>query len=233
MRAGTLLLIVSLAAVPCLASDSPDSQLDATTGLIHTVDSRVSGSSQVIRHVVDPGEGQPTATDITAGHVDHAPRLAIGGDSVVHVVWQRDLAGGQVRTVSIAADGTLVNERALGDASEDSRNPEIALYGSVPCAAFEVHGGSGIGIAVQFIVDDPDPTGPGVVVGTTSFSGDLDLRIQAAEGALWTTWRDGADSLGYSVYDAGTDTWTSQESWPVADGDVATARAEVEKVVSP
>ncbi len=231
MRAGILLLLSLFATTPTLAGDPPDSQLDPQTGLIHTLDSRTSGSSEVIRHILDPGLGQPTVIEITSGHADHSPHLAIGDASVVEVVWQRELAADEIRAVALRADGTLGAERLLSEAWEDSRNPDIVLCGAVPWVAYEIHGGAGVAVAVQTIVDDPDPIGPRIVVGTTSFSGDADVRIHASHGHLWTTWMDAADDLAYAVFDAATQTWATPAYQEVAEGDVATALKEVEGVV--
>lgn len=231
MRAGIVLLLCLFATGWSLAWDPPDSLVDSRTGLIHTLDSGTSGSSQVIRHTVDPGQGQPTVAEITSGHVDHSPHLAIDGDSVVHVVWQRDLAADEVRAVAVATDGTPGVERLLSDSSEDSRNPDIVLLGSTPWVAYEIHGGGAVALAVQTILDDPDPIGPRVVVGTTSFSGDADVRIHVSEGHLWTTWMDAADDLAYAVFDAGTQTWAAPAHQKVVEGDVGLALKDVEGTV--
>ena len=234
MRAGSLLAISLFLSAPSLAWDPPDSQLDTTTGLIHTMDSAPSGPDQVIRHTVDPGQGQPLVTEITSGHADHSPHLAIGGNGVLHVVWQRDLAADQIRAVTVDRNGTLGTERLLSDSGEDSRNPDIVLFGATPCVAYEVHGGSAVALAVQTITDDPDPIGPRIVVGSTAFTGDADLRIHAAGGHLWVTWMDAADNVGFSVYDSGTEAWGSPQSWGVVDGDVGAARKDLEgALVSP
>jgi hypothetical protein len=228
MRARSLVGILLFVASPSLAWDAPDSQLDTATGLIHTLDSVPSGSDQVIRHTVDPGVGQPTVTEITSGHADHSPHLAIDGAGVLHAVWQRDLAADQIRAVAVDRNGTAGTERLLSDTGEDSRNPDIALFGSLPCVAYEIHGGAAVTLAVQTILDDPDPIGPRIVVGTTSFTGDADLRIHTAEGHLWVTWMDAENSLGFSVHDAGTESWTSPQLREVVDGDVAAARKDLQ-----
>lgn len=231
MRAGILLLLSLFATTRVLAGDPPDSQLDPQTGLIHTLDSKTSGSSQVIRHILDPGLGQPTVTEITSGHVDHSPHLAIGNDGVVEIVWQRELAADEIRAVALRANGTLGTERLLSETTEDSRNPDIVLFGAAPWVAYEIHGGAGVDVAVQVIVDDPDPIGPRIVVGTTAFSGDADVRIHASGGHLWTTWMDAAEVLAYAVFDAATQTWATPGHQEVVEGDVTTALNEVEGVV--
>ncbi|HEX5041608.1 MAG TPA: hypothetical protein VFV75_01820 [Candidatus Polarisedimenticolaceae bacterium] len=230
MRGGSLLLISFLVPVPSLAWDPPDSQLDSTSGLIHTVDSAPSGSDQVIRHTVDPGVGQATVSAITSGHADYSPHLAIGGD-MLRVVWQRDLAADQIRTVTVDRHGTLGTEWLLSDVSEDSRNPDIAVFGSLSYVAYEVHGEAAVALAVQTIIDDPDPIGPRIVVGTTTYSGEADVRIHAADGHLWTTWMHAADVLGYAIFDVATQTWGTTAYEPIVGGDVVTALKNVEGTV--
>lgn len=230
MRAGILLLLSLFATTGSPAGDPPDSQLDPQTGHIHTLDSKPSGTHQVIRHTEDPGQGQPTVTEITSGHADVSPHLAVGRDSVVHVVWQRELDADEIRVVALGADGTPGTERLLSEPGEESRNPDIVLLGSTAFVAYEVHGGTAVTVAVQTILDDPDPIGPRIVVGTTSFAGDADVQIHAAEGHLWTTWMGAADDLAYAVFDTGTRTWATPAHLEVVD-DVATALKEVEGIV--
>jgi hypothetical protein len=158
-------------------------------------------------------------------------RVAIGDDGVVHVVWQRDLTADEVRTVAVRADGTLGPEVLLSDPAEDSRNPDIVVLGSDLYVAYEVHGEPAVAVAVQTIVDDPDPIGPRIVVGTTSYSGDADVRIHAADGHLWATWMRAADDLGYAIFDVATQTWGTTAHEAVVEGDVVTALKNVEGAV--
>ena len=228
MRAGSLLAVSLFLSAPSLASDPPDSQVDPRTGLVHTVDSARSGADQVVRYTLDPGKGEPTAIEITSGHDDRSPHVAIDENGVVHVVWQREEAADQIRALTLRADGSPGSERLLSDPGEDSRHPVLAQDISLPWVAYEIHGGSGIAVAVQTITDDPDPIGPRIVIGTTTFSGDADVRIHAVEGHLWTTWMDRADVLAYSAYDAATEAWSAVAYQDVPDGDLATAREDVE-----
>jgi hypothetical protein len=229
MRA--LFLVGFLLASPALAWDPPDAQLDPTTGLIHTVDSTASGSDQVIRHTIDPGQGQPTVATITSGHADYSPHLAIDGNSVVHVVFQRALSLDQIRTVDVRVNGSLSTERLVSDADEDSRNASIVLFDALARVAYEIHDGGEVAIATVSILDEPDPIGLRTIVATTSFSGDVDVRMHAAEGHLWVTWVDASDSVGYSVFDTGSETWGSAQYQEVSDEDFATALERVEAAV--
>lgn len=228
MRAGSLLVVSLLLSAPSLASEPPDSQLDPRTGLVHTVDSALSGADQVVRYTLDPGKGEPTAIEITSGHDDRSPHLAIDENSVVHVVWQREEAADQIRAITIGADGSPGSERLLSDPGEDSRHPVLALDGSLPRVAYEIHGGSAVAVAVQTITDDPDPIGPRIVIGITTFSGSADVRIHAAEGHLWTTWMDGADVIAYSAYDPTTEGWSAVAYQDVPEGELENALQRVE-----
>ena len=164
---------------------------------------------------------------ITSGHDDRCPHLAIDENSVVRVVWEREEAADQIRALTIEADGSPGSERLLSDPGEDCRNPVLALDGSLPWVAYEIHGGSTVAVAVQTITDDPDPIGPRIVIGTTTVSGNADVRIHAVEGHLWATWLDRADVLAYSAYDP-SEGWSGVAYQEVPDGEMATARERVE-----
>jgi len=228
MRAGSLLVVSLLLSAPSLASEPPDSQLDPRTGLVHTVDSALSGADQVVRYTLDPGKGEPTAIEITSGHDDRSPHLVIDESSVVHVVWQREEAADQIRALTIEADGSPGSERLLSDPGEDCRNPVLALDGSLPWVAYEIHGGSTVAVAVQTITDDPDPIGPRIVIGITTFSGSAGVRLHAVDGHLWATWMDGAEAVAYSAYDPTTEAWSAVAYQDVPDGELESALQRVQ-----
>jgi hypothetical protein len=131
----------------------------------------------------------------------------------------------------VRPNGTLGTERLASDPDEDSRNPDLVLFG-IPYLLYEIHGGSAIGVAVQAILDEPDPIGTRTVLGTSAFSGDVDARIHAAGGHLWATWVDAADSLGFSVFDSAEQKWSDPQFEDVLDEDFQAAREAVEAAVT-
>jgi hypothetical protein len=216
---------------PALAWDPPDSQVDPETGLIHTVDSAASGGHDVIRHIVDAGQGPAVSGEISGGNADFSPHLAIDDDSDVHVAWQRDLTLDQIRVVVVRPNGTLGTERLASDPDEDSRNPDLVLFG-IPYLVYEIHGGDGVAVAAQPVLDEPDPLGARTLLGTSGFSGDVDARIHAAGGHLWATWVDATDSLGFSVFDPAEQKWSDPQFEDVVDENFQAAREAVEAAVS-
>jgi hypothetical protein len=53
-------------------------------------------------------------------------------------------------------------------------------------------------VGAQVIDDDPEPTRS--ILGTTSFSGDLDVQPQFESGFLWVTWIDTGSRVAYTRY---------------------------------
>jgi len=216
------------------ASDPPDSAVNPASGFIEIVDATLGvGSNYNIRHVVNPGGGDPPAVLVLSNNSldDLDPRIRIGPGGDTWVVWWRDGSTDEVlcRVHDYSTD-TWSSEHALSTAEESARNPEIVYDGTNAWVAYEFNTTEGIGIGVLGIEENPDPFGRDVVA-TTSFTGDVDTRIHAESGNLWVTWVDNATYVGWSEYSHATSSWASPGYESYASDSVSAARARVRTTV--
>ena len=165
-----------LSAVCCLVtagSDPPDSELNAVSGKIETIDTSTDAGNLDVRFVSDPGGGYVrSAFMVTTDPLDDlGPRLSItdGGDTWV-VWWRDDGIDTVLARKRTLATGAWSDEFTVGEKLEDGRRPEIIHDGTIAWVVYELDDPSGdTGIAVSAIHDDPDPIGSRNVLATTAY----------------------------------------------------------------
>ncbi len=229
-----LSLCCSLAIGISFGADPPDSKINPISGFIEVTDATWSGTSDDVRHVVNPGSDHLLQVFIVSADPrnDNGPRLAISpaGDTWI-VWWREDTLSSVVVRGHNDSTGVWTSERTVSDAAENSLNPEIAHDGSRPWVAYEVHDQSATSIAVIPISDDSDPIPQHAIVGTTVYSGDVDVRINAESGDLWVTWVDSDTNVGWCEYDYATSTWSSPSNESYASDNVTAARGRIRTTV--
>jgi len=109
--------------------------------------------------------------------------------------------------------------------------PAIAQDRTNAWAAFEYDASSVTGIKVGIIDDAPEPFGEFTAIGTTDYSGSIDVRVHAEQGFLWVTWLDGSEEVGWSVYDDGSEIWSSPDYESYALDDLASARERIQEAI--
>jgi hypothetical protein len=135
---------------------------------------------------------------------------SVSGDS--WVAWWRDLPVDQVIVRKRdQATGAWTSELVESVATEGSRHPSLAFDGSRAWIAYEVTDTlvGGTILKAQVIGDDPAPFLTAKIVATTSYPGIVHARIQADSGHLWLTWVDSDLEVGWSQFDAASQTWTA------------------------
>jgi hypothetical protein len=235
---GILRIIVScfvfLPASLVLASGPPDSALNPRNGAIETTDSSWAASNFNVRHVIHPGQGQsPIVFDVSTHQADDPdPRLTISPSGDTWVTWRRNVATSQVlirkRTFST---GTWSEEQVVSASGESGTRPRIVHDGTNPWVVYLAPATGGTAVETARIIDDgPDPFGR-VVVATTSYTGDLDVQIDAEAGHLWVSWIDSDSDVGWCQYDYGTSTWSSPSYESYVDDSVSEARSRISAMV--
>jgi hypothetical protein len=191
------------------ADDPPDSELNPVTGYTESGD-LANGSGQRVRHTEDRGHDGRIVTLVSSA-AGKNPRLAVkaGGDSWV-VWWEDDGTDGVYVTIREVGDGSWSGETLVSDPEVDSRNPEIVHLGTTTWVAYESPSGSSTSVIATIITDESEPLGQ-QVVATTSYGGDVDVAINAEAGHVWVTWVDSASNIGWSEYEAATETWESTQ----------------------
>jgi hypothetical protein len=217
-----------------LASDPPDSAMNPRNGSIETADSHWAGNGFIVRHAINPGRGQsPIVFDVSTDQGgDPDPRLAIGSNGDTWVTWRRSTPTSQVLIRKrIYSTGTWSEERLASASGEIAVRPRIVHDGANPWVAYLVPATGGTAVETVRIIDDgPDPFGP-TVVSTTSYTGDLDVQINAESGHLWVTWVDSASTVGWCTNDYGTSTWSSPSYESYTGESVAAARVRITTTV--
>jgi hypothetical protein len=224
-----LALLLALSGT-CLADDPPDSEVNPQTGFIETVTTVWNGSSHDVGLTIDRGALPPLTAAVAAGSTDDLdPRVAIAASGEVSVTWTRDGSMGQV-FVRARTAATWGLDQLVSDPSEDSRNPELVYYGSAPALVYEIHGETTKSVAVSIIGDEPDPFGARSILASTAWSGDIDARVQTADGHLWVTWIQDDSEVGWSELD-GSGSWTTAAYQSYSADDTDSARSTIREAV--
>jgi len=230
-----LICFVSLCTPAALATDPPDAEVNPKNGYIETTDATWETSQYDIRHVSDPGGGlgRDLSSVSTDPLDDMAPRLAISSDGDTWVTWYRD---GTVDKVYVRKrtypGGSWDDELLVSEKTENSRRPEIVHDGTNAWVAFEFEETGGTGIGVNAVIDDPNPIGVRISLGTTSYTGDVAVLMHTESGNLWVTWVDSVNEVGWSEYDYGTQTWGLADYESYATDTVDDARGRIRSAVT-
>ena len=224
-------VVIIAAAVIVWAVELPDSELNPATGNIETVDAPAE-EGNLVRHVVDPGKGASHSATTISTHAANAPRIAIKTAGDTWVVWWRDTPVDRVYlTIHDLQEGTWSPEKVFSEPTEESRYPEIVHDASAAWIVYQVDTGSGSEIAGLSIIDDPDPWSTRTIIASSAATGDLDVRIHTEDGHVWTTWVDSTSDVGWSEYDAVTDSWDLPQYKSYSSSDVDTARDSIHDTV--
>lgn len=239
MRYDTSRYVLTLVAVLCTATlvahstDPPDSAVNPVTGYIETTDAAIRGGSYDVRHVTDLGPGQPLETTYLSSDANDEvdSRILISPSGDTWVVWWRDGATDEVVFRKRAqSTGQWGPEKIASDESESASRPEVVLDGSDVWAAYEYQDAASASIGVVRIDDDPDPWSR-VTLGSTAYSGNRDVLAHAASGHLWVTWIDSGTDVGWSEYDAASETWGAAQCESYAADSPTDARARIKATV--
>jgi hypothetical protein len=223
----------SLGLAAAQASDPPASRLNPRTGHVETVDTVRDGDHDEVRHTVDDGSSKPESELITSStDDDRHPRIAISSSGDAWVVWYRDSTIRLVLARKHSHDtGTWSSERLLSDATEPSSFPVVAHDGIRAWVAFEIDDGADTGIAVNAIVDEPDPLSLRTLIATTSHGPDRDLQLHHDAGNLWVSWIDSTTEIGWSEFDHVLGEWSAVERESYVADTVDEARTRIRNAV--
>lgn len=233
LRSRKALIVVSvLLFAGAWADELPDSEVNPVSGAIESVESLTAGGVTNIRHSIDPGQGAPSVSILLSNQSapDRSPRIAIRSDGVPGVVWWRDDTSGTV-LLRTRADGTWDDPIEVSGSGDDARDPEIVAVGTSLWVAFEVDlPGGGTAVEVRRVQEDPNPIV--MIRSPVEYAGDLDTLIHFALGELWVTWVESDDEVGWSVYDATSDTWSMPSYESYAADSVEDARDRIRAEVT-
>jgi hypothetical protein len=219
---------VVLASAAAFGVDAPDLRVNATAGLIETVDATWSGKDFNVRCTETTTLGlQLSSTVLTTNAAnDIDPRVAIAPAGDVLVVWWRDLSkDALIYKKRSAATGAWGLERMAGVATESNSHPRIAYDGAKSWVAYEIQNSNSRSIGVQIIDDDPEPFRS--IIATTSRVADLDVQLSVEASHLWVSWIDNSRRVGYAVYDHQKQLWSAPAYEAYLDDSVAAARSRI------
>lgn len=231
-RVAAVIGLAVAGAAPALASDPPVSIINPATGAIETVDAAWIDGQYDVRHVVNPGGGAPLQVSLVTQNAlaDRRPRLASSPQGKTWVTWWRDQAVDAVfYALRDPQTGGFSGEIPLSAPGESSRNPVVTHDGSHPWVGYEADAPGGRTIYVMSGGDAPAPFPDRCIVGFSAYTGDLELTLESASGALWTSWVDSSSALAWSEYDAASQAWSTPGYEPSTDGrDAARARIRLQ-----
>jgi hypothetical protein len=216
------------------ATDPPSSQVNPQSGFIELTDAAWESSNYNVRHVVNPGNNQPLQVTVLSSNSadDLGARLAIADNGNTWVVWWRDGSTDQVlsrkRTYS---GGTWGSETVVSNSGEQSRNPELVYDGTYRWLVYEIVDGGTTSIGVCGGIGDTQPWPGRTIIGSTSYTGDLDTMIHTESGKLWTSWVDSSSNVAWSQYNYSNQTWSTTTTETYGNDSVAAARARIRTAV--
>lgn len=227
-------LVVLLALAPARASDFPDAAINPVDGAIELTDAVVDGQEKQIRHVIEPLAAEPPEvailTESASDNLD--PRIEIETTGNTWIVWWRDDATAQVLyRVRDYATGAWSAESRVSEVGVGSRNPQIAHDGATTWVAYEAAGSSGISVVLAGTTDSAEPFPTGTTIATTTFTGSLGLTLQSESGHTWVTWVDSSTEVGWSEYNAPSETWGAAQFQGYSGSNVAAARAAIRSAI--
>ena len=211
---------IVLASAGAFGVDPPDARVNPFSELIETVDTTWSGSNYNVRYTEGTPSGEQTGSYVLTTNAanDVDPRIASSsstGDAAV--VWWRDLTTDAIvyRRHSYATN-TWTPERIAGNTIKSNSHPRVVYAGDTPWVAYQIQNPKSRSVGAQVIDDTPEPIT--ACVATTTYSGDLDIRLHAESGHLWLTWNDSSSYVGYSEYLYGSQYWALPAREPFSAG---------------
>lgn len=228
IRPGLVVAAIVLASAAALVVDAPDLRINPVSGVIETVDATWSGSNFDVRYtgVMPDGAKAEWLLLTTNAANDLDPRIETTPTGDVTVVWWRDASVAKLvcRRRSFKT-GVWEFEHFVGLATESNTRPRLIYAGDHLWMAYQVLNGKTRSVGVQIIDDDPEPIRS--IIATTSYTGDLDIRIEAQSGHLWVSWIDSASLVGYSEFNVTTGSWSQPYRESYTDGMVVQARDRI------
>jgi hypothetical protein len=222
---------MGLALIPGLAQEAPDLELNPVTGFVESVDT-ASGSGHRVRHVIDEGPGHARTLTLVSSGASLRPRITIDPDGNSWVIWWVDGAtDGVAYAKHTNSTGAWTSEVAVSDPEDDRSSPEILAHGGAIWLAYEIQDGSTISVVVASVIDSPDPIPQITALGSTAYSGNLDLMLHSEDGHLWLSWVDSSTEVGWSEFDASTETWGFEDFESYSGTTVEAARDEIRALV--
>lgn len=227
---GCLVLFGCIGCAPLLAADTPDAAINTLSGRIEIADPVRTDGQCDVWHIAKLGPDKTPAIFVVSDDPqdDLDPRIVVDPDGDTWIVWWRAAATHEVlvrkRTYS---DQSWSGERRVSTANESSRKPSVVHDGSTVWLAYELDDAGGKSIAVNSIIDEPDPIPTRTILGSTSYLGELDVRMHSDSSHLWVTWIDSDAWIGWSEYDTDIDAWTPAAFEPLSAGDTAAARTNI------
>lgn len=230
--AAPIAIAVILLVLPASAGDPPDCEVSPITGSIECVDVALKGAIWDVRYMVDAGQGQPLITEMVTDtpDIDTGGRIALNTAGSAGVTWESDnvIYFRERDPASAEWSATL----QLSDTGTDSQEPEITHVGGKYWVAFQFDDVSGEkGIAVNGVIDDPQPILGVHEFETTVFNGALDVLTHGESGQAWVTWVHDGDEVGWSQYDDATEAWGSVSYETYAVDNVKAARGRIRDFV--
>jgi len=228
IRPSLVIAAIVLASAASVTVDPPELRINPTSELIETVDATWSGSNFNVRHTqtTTSGEKETSILLTTNSANDLDPRIGIAPDGDVVVVWWRDLSVDKLiyrkRDVTTGLWGA---ERVVGVTTESSSRPRVIYVGDIAWVAYTIQNPKSRSIGVQIIDDTPEPIRS--IIATTSYTGDLDIQLEAEAGHLWVTWIDSSTLVGYAEYSFESHLWSLPYRESYAGGTVAAARERI------
>jgi len=232
MRSFCVAAATALVSIAVAGVDPPDVRINSLSGLIETVDATWSGTNFNVRYTALDATGQVTNSQLlttnTADDLD--PRIVLSGAGNAYVAWWRDTAIDQVvyRKRNYAT-GAWTYEHIVGLATESNSRPRIVYAGDKAWVAYQIQNMKSRSVGAQVIDDDPEPIR--TILGTTSFTGDLDIQLQFDSGHLWVTWVDTSLRVAYVQYDYARRAWGTISYESYATDSIPAARARIRSIV--
>jgi hypothetical protein len=232
IRRQFVIAAIFLSSAVAFCVDAPDLRINDVTGLVEVVDAAWSGSNYNVRYTQVMTDGDSKGSTLLTSNVanDVDPRIASAPSGDVVVVWWRDLKVDMViYRKRILATGVWGPERTVGRTTESGSHPRVVYSGGDPWVAYQIQNSKSRSVGAQIIDDDPEPFRS--IVATTSYSGDLDIQLDAEMNHLWVTWIDNASNVGYSEYDSQSRLWALPTFEPFATDSVTAARSRIRERV--
>ena len=230
MRYGSAwaLVCAAILGASSFAGELPDSRTHPTTGNVETVSAFWSGSSFDVRHIIDPGPGSSTVVVLADGALDErGAKIEIDGAGDTWVAYWR---ASTVHRVLLRrhdfSESSWESEIVVSDTAVGSRLPSLAHDGTYAWVGYETTLTGATGIELGRIIDEGGPVGI-VQVGSTTWTGSVDVQVLHESGETWVSWVDGGSDVAWSSYDATTEEWSTPQLESYASDGVEQARKRI------
>lgn len=180
--------------------DRPDTARNPLTGFPAAVWTHgLSPGSDIAFSEWNGNSWQPTTMIADGPEWDYGPRMFFSPDGTAYVVWWQ----------SFPVQRALLTTRAPGATEWDvpvevslaphgGRRPAVSKFQGKVCVAYERDAvQAGMAREVVVVVEQPDGSFAGQVVGATSLTNPLEVGLSVAQGRLWVDWRQDEDVFAH------------------------------------